>query len=707
MSASLSEKQLNAFHNAATSLKLYSRAELSDEKNRALIEKLYVDPLPNEQCFKTLIAENTTILIGRKGTGKSTIFQRVQHEIQKNKSNTISSYMDIRNVFEVSQVDNSMLERIEAEKSALPPVFLEKILLHNGFIRALISGIRDDLRKQVDQSILTKLRDVVQGTSAELFAGLDALVERLSKSDFENIVGIATRNVALNEKNSGRSASRINVDGSVSAAGIGGSVKVEGSNDFFAENASEEKFAQIMMRFIDTNNIIAELKGVLDSVRIKYLYVFLDDFSELPEEAMRVLVDSLVSPMVRWSDFIKFKIAAYPGRIYLGSIDNTKIEEVNLDLFSLYGASDVGSMEDKAIDFTKRIIERRIYHFCKINPQDYFDITNKDLWRVFFYGSVANPRILGHLLLYAYQSHLLYGKKIGVRAIQDAAKKYFEEKVMPFFSMGRYHLAFHERASIYSLKELLEKIVVRARELRNYKDSESTKRVEGRTPSSHFYVSVEFDNVLTSLELAFFITKYFEQSDRDGKKVSIYALNYGLCEQYQMSFGRPSATREHRLYFVERIFDYNPIMMRYISENQEIKCGNFECKSVFDISILPALRMLEMNCPKCKVGICQVYNLSRRYRDVIDSVRPELLLPDTELGIMQTLHVEGRPMYASQIATDLDCSGQLVGRRARNLMEKDLVIREKVGPVHQYQLTDGARSAYFSDPSADEFKLCE
>ena len=94
-------KQLDNFYKAASSLKLFSRAELNDERNRSQIEKLYVDPLPNEQAFKTLLGDSTTIIVGRKGTGKSTVFQRVQHEIRKNKSSIISAYMDIRNVYRV------------------------------------------------------------------------------------------------------------------------------------------------------------------------------------------------------------------------------------------------------------------------------------------------------------------------------------------------------------------------------------------------------------------------------------------------------------------------------------------------------------------------------------------------------------------------------------------------------------------------------
>jgi len=66
-------KELEGFREAAQSLKLYRRAELQDEPhNKSLIKDLYVDPLPAEHVFQTILKANTTFLIGRKGTGKST-----------------------------------------------------------------------------------------------------------------------------------------------------------------------------------------------------------------------------------------------------------------------------------------------------------------------------------------------------------------------------------------------------------------------------------------------------------------------------------------------------------------------------------------------------------------------------------------------------------------------------------------------------------
>jgi hypothetical protein len=56
--------------------------------------------------------------------------------------------------------------------------------------------------------------------------------------------------------------------------------------------------------------------------------------------------------------------------------------------------------------------------------------------------------------------------------------------------------------------------------------------ITGQPPTSHFFVPVEYEPLLSSLELNCFLTKYYEMSDRGGRKVSVFALNFGLCQKY-------------------------------------------------------------------------------------------------------------------------------------------------------------------------------
>src|SRR4051812_41396386 len=98
MADSFTKEDLKNFHAAAESLKLYRRAEVQDTEGTSLIEPLYVDPLPAEQALQTVLRPNTTFIIGRKGTGKSTIFQRLQYEF-RNEGNQTSAYLDIKTLY--------------------------------------------------------------------------------------------------------------------------------------------------------------------------------------------------------------------------------------------------------------------------------------------------------------------------------------------------------------------------------------------------------------------------------------------------------------------------------------------------------------------------------------------------------------------------------------------------------------------------------
>src|SRR5450631_1563946 len=105
-------RALSGFRKAVESLKLFRRADLTDpEHNSSLVDELYVDPLPEDAVFQTALRPSTTFVIGRKGTGKSTVFQRLQSELRRTKHQT-SAYIDIKTVYESSQVDPELLDRL-------------------------------------------------------------------------------------------------------------------------------------------------------------------------------------------------------------------------------------------------------------------------------------------------------------------------------------------------------------------------------------------------------------------------------------------------------------------------------------------------------------------------------------------------------------------------------------------------------------------
>jgi DNA-binding MarR family transcriptional regulator/Cdc6-like AAA superfamily ATPase len=701
-----SKEQLNAFQDAAQSLKLYRRAELNKDDGTSLIEKLYVDPLPNNHVLNTLLATNTTFLVGRKGTGKSTIIQRAQHELRKD-SSVASAYIDIKTLYESASVDPTLVYSANLPSGTLSKEALEKLRLHKAFLTAIINEIKDELKTKVIYSRWEKIKHSFNGTFEELFEGLDSLLEEARSNQYISLLGIRQQDTRQKVQSSSQTNTKAGLEANVSVTPEA-KLSFEASRSTDRSSELETDDSDILMRVFNITEFVQRIKSLLRTASIQHLYVFIDDFSELPKDAMQVVVDTLLAPLNNWSEeLIKLKVAGYPGRIYYGSIDKTKIDEVNLDLYQLYGGNDVGSMEEKAIDFTRRLVQQRLHHFSSTKPDIYFDTSDTEIWRALFYACMSNPRMLGYVLFNSYESTLLYGRPITITTIRTAASRYYDDKIAPYFTIGRFlQESFEERSSIFSLKELLETIVKRARELRSYTGSSIMRSLSGRPPTSHFYVLREFESLLDTLELNFFVTKYYEYKDRDGRPISVFALNYGLCNKSTIEFGRPVGRRELRTYLFERIFDYTQILLDYVKTNQEITCSN--CGAHFEHTELPALKRFGMQCPECRIGICSVINLSRKYQSILTTVTPEQLLPDQDLGILQTLHSEGKPLFASDIAGELDCSYQLVGKRSRILSDRGLVNRDGSSQGRRlFEITDTAQQAYFSEDSVAELDLSE
>ncbi|GGC63218.1 hypothetical protein GCM10011387_16040 [Pedobacter quisquiliarum] len=697
------KKDLHGFQEAVQSLKLYRRAELMNiEDGKLLIDSLYVDPQPQEQVFETLKRAHTTFLIGRKGTGKSTLFQRLQSELRRSKHQT-SAYIDIKTVYESSQADSELLSRLHNSGLSLSKESMEKLLLYKQFLQAVIEEVKIELKERIKSSIWVRTKEFVSGDIENALTMLDDIYIASTNEQFISVLGI--KKVDIDKK---RQTNQEETNKRGFGAELSNAPKInlgyEKTNQKSDSLETQTEFSDILIRSFDLIGFISKLKNVLVALKIRHIHILIDDFSELPEDTMKIVVDVLLAPLNNWSnEFIKFKVAAYPGRIYYGQIDKTKIDELYLDLYKLYGSGDVSRMEDSAIDFTKRLVENRLRHFCNRPASDFFE-EDSEVWRSLFFATMANPRTLGYILHFTQDSHLIRGKKIGIVAIQEASERFYTEKIEPYFSIGKFlHDSFNERSSIYSLKELLEAIVTKARDLRGH-ESKVMSKIGGRPPTSHFHIPVELENVFSTLELNFFLTKYFEMSDRSGKKVVVLALNHGLCSKYQITFGRPKGEREFRLYFVERFFDYSRIIEFYLEKNQEIICNS--CKQRYSYEQLDALRFYGMLCKECKEGTVEVTNLSKKYANELSNVKTELLLPPTELAILQSLHFGKAPLRPGHIAGELDCSYQLIGKRGVLLSDMGLIKRYKDDQNSRlFEIDPTAEERYFNDEGTDELNL--
>lgn len=416
---------------------------------------------------------------------------------------------------------------------------------------------------------------------------------------------------------------------------------------------------------------------------------------------MKVFVDTIVGPLNNYSDeYFKFKIAAYPGRLYLGDIDPQKIEQIKLDYYDLYQARKVTDIQSEAQRSIKKLITKRINYFCKQQPEYFFDTsknTMDEYYRMLFDITSSVPRNVGWILWYAYQNSISKDQKINLRDLDLAAERYFNDSINPYFSQNKFmREPFNIKLEKYHLMELLNTLIglskTNKREI-GISDSKIFQEDKHKPPTSHFYIDKNLEELISSLELHFFITKYNEQKDQDGQNImSFFSFNYGLCIKDDIFYGRGS----DRKYVIQRRFNYSESIRKYLSTAKQLKCNNPDCEKKYQYELLDKLQLFDMMCPTCKKGVCTIEHVSVKLPVVNENIQ----IAEFDLAFLNSLKIE-QPQYASGMAQELDCTYQKVSRRSIKLRELGLIKNERITLDHNigertyYNLTDKANNTYF------------
>jgi ABC-type branched-subunit amino acid transport system ATPase component len=286
------------------SLKLAQRAELwDDEQNENIVEKLYVDPLPHNGLLRQVVQDNTVFLVGRKGTGKSTIFARVQEYFRKSK-NEISAYVDVKTIYGKSQAK-------ELNDSS---EHYEKILLYEGFINEVIYDLIKEVKKNLEQKNalfrLWKRNDL-----ATLLSRLEEIKAETSKPTFKEADILKTVNTTEKVATADENEGNLTLGAHATATNFGVKGRANVRQKSSGANEIQEEYSHTLLRHFNLNEFISNITSALKEYGIKKLHIILDDFSEIDYGAQQVFVNTLLAPLNNWSDkFIRFKVAAYPVR---------------------------------------------------------------------------------------------------------------------------------------------------------------------------------------------------------------------------------------------------------------------------------------------------------------------------------------------------------------------------------------------------------
>lgn len=686
---------LNKFSKVAESLRQYRRAELKDfekEIGNKPVDQLYVDALSGDAVLNAVLSSNTTFLLGRKGTGKSTVFAKAQSVFREQKD-IISVYIDVKSLIEV--LDSNEFNSTELESLGISSIAYRSHLLRKAMLGRIISELLQEIGKTCDRLTLLERWRGVKKQYEDLKHSLDDISRRVKNSKLEQheIPVLQKITSQIRQKRQQENSQQTNDTGKI--AGKASIAKAEISAEASASYTDFDKtlddseiyneYSDVVLKSFPFGEIIEEIQTLISESDLLRLVVFFDDFSELKFIDQRLFVDVVLSPLNNSSnETIKLKIAAYPGRVYYGKIDPGKADTISLDFSDLYEASEVQEMERSAASYAHRLLDVRFQAF-KVKLEDYFDIKTdnnlNDFMRLMFQASFNVPRIMGHLLHTLYLDRVSKSQKITMASIRLASKKYYENTIEKYFDrLNRYALEpFENKLDRHNQHELLRYIIGEAKDVRKKIGSGEVgggyfKNLQGVIQTSHFTVSPELEEVLASLESNFFVSRYKKMRDKSGKDVTAYALFLGLCESERLAWGYPEG-RPYRHYFQQRCFEYSRAMHQFLSRNQTIKC-NF-CGCCHPLELKPSLELYKWKCPECAEGTCEIVNLVDDFQEEVAKLNQDIMLEPVELEIVSVINDESRKMRAGEISALIDTTHQLVGRRTSKLQDMGLISKER------------------------------
>lgn len=712
------------FFDMSESLKLYRRAEIKPKanNNKNPIDDLYVDPLNNNAILKSILSDNTVFLLGRKGTGKSTVFSKAE-SILKGSTDLISVYVDVKSLYDIVSV-NDYSDSLQIDKEVSFDVYkmhqARKEIL-NQILTKLISTFKEKLnglsiidsitgkKKKVSQCIekLDEVRNAIGDQSIEnmVLPTLKKITTRITNNQqSEN-----SSTEALSGSMSSKGALSLGVNNSASfESSANGSVNLSDFQKVLNGTDLYNEYSDTFVRSYPFQKIISSIQEILDDLGMSKLFIFLDDFSEIELIDQRLFVDVILSTLNNSSnEYIKLKIAAYPGRVYYGKLDPAKCTISHLDFYDLYESNETQEMERKAFLYTKELIERR-FNYYDLNVDDYFDISttvNMDSYYYHLFRASFNaPRIIGNIFHILYKDRISQGSKINASSIDLAARKYYESITSTHFDLlSRFALEpFDNKIDRHNQKELMNFIIDLAKDNR----SKIKKGTVGGSffyglkviPTSHFHIKEELSSIFASLEANYLISRYKKIRNKESETVYVYSMAYGLCVYEKIDWGYPEG-REYRAYFQQRCFDYSSRIHQFLSSKSCFKCTN--CQHVLrdDEKNNSILEMFDYLCPNCKKSKMVKQNIvSEELDSLIGKLNDSLLLEPVELSILGVLHQNGGPLSASEIAGTLDTNRQLIGKRTAKLQEQGLVEKDKESVFNKTMntLTDRARQLYFS-----------
>ncbi|EKO3386831.1 hypothetical protein OMA36_003124 [Vibrio fluvialis] len=496
--------------------------------------------------LESLLQKQDNFISGRRGTGKTTNLLRGYYECLKSiapklrKKERLISRDKILPIY----IDLSTCNDLFDSKNDLN-------LIEIHFIRQIIESLKKQLNLMFEEKFLA-----VFSKENPALDDLD-FIERVL---VEGITLSSSKQVSLTSTRKANESTE--VSGEISST----DARVSGKHNESNETSQSKTVDQI--KGLNVQEFLNKISDIKNKAEIDYIYVFVDEYSDLSPKAQATF-SALLKSFLGSRIGMFFKVGVITDRYDFGEkiIVGRDIFPIPLD-FNEYADRYDGTIAaiNKTQTFVETLITKRIEKFCpNLKVTDIFKSNFTEIVYRITRATLGVSRTIGIILQNAFaQASSNSDSKIGLAevnyGISSARKTYqkqftgsVKKRLVPGFHLDMWN-AILERA---------------VDEKNKFPDR----------PASHFMVDPirnDYLNVLCENFLVHFMSE--NVTSKHGGKYNLYSIDYDVCSEYKIKYAdKKDEYTPIRFIYDSVLSDFDPYFLE--SRQKSYQCP--ECRKIY------------------------------------------------------------------------------------------------------------------------------
>lgn len=637
----MNNQQKRALEDAFNSMLRSDYIPLKDTDKLVRLADYYVDYLG---FLREVVGQSDHLIIGRRGTGKTTLLYRGLIETINSwsdensfaKKRTLGIYLDLSKCHSIE--DTSSKEFSEFE---------------HVFASELLESIKSELNRTWPE-LKSK-----PGLLSKIFTAKDVVAQNDTNNAIADLARILTEGVLRVQSKSGpqkataalsrQSSYEESLDFKAKSAPEAGASTKRGTSD--SQELSVEKTENLLYR-LNIADILRALSAIREAADISHIVIFVDEFSALETDLQRRF-STLLRKILGNHAGVFVKLSAITDNFALGSsiILQRDLFELNLDLDSYVERSGtLGSAMNGLSGLTRKLISERIKSYApEIECEDMFEDIEYSVSEI-SRAAMGVPRTVGIILKQALSRNLSENSNIIRKSDVDYGIKYASKAYLNQF-VGACGVAI---PGFY--KDIWDSLL----------DKAILERTRSESSSSHFMVLPRNEVKLKYFNM-FFISHLLTQgrtTKKDKASRSLYCFDYGICIENNMLWGTDkNVIRQQRFAYDSTLDPFD----HYFEGNRETHWKCPECNAVYKEKDLHIAGTLLRFCPKDRASLVEVSS-----GDEFSNYTEE------EIKIVGAIRSssEEDELLARHVADDVGCYVQKVAKFGEKLEREDLIKRK-------------------------------